>query len=109
MSLVNVNKFLCSELDDFLLDGINRSRKWSKMTQNVFRTLPNIFDKAFFWKLLTVKVVSYFCQKTPLYIFDRVLNTPLIPVDTGRKLNVLCTFNLRPVSTEMTVTKISEK
>ena len=22
------------------------------------------------------------------------------PVDTGRKLNVLCTFNLRPVSTE---------
>ena len=22
-----------------------------------------------------------------------------IPVDTGRKLNVLCTFNLRPVST----------
>ena len=50
-------------------------------------------------------------------MFDRVLNTPLYniaktPADTGRKvnvhtfrrlpgplLNVLCTFNLRPVST----------
>ena len=27
------------------------------------------------------------------------LRRKLDPVDTGRKLNVLCTFNLRPVST----------
>ena len=33
-------------------------------------------------------------------IFDgKFLNEGSFPVDTGRKLNVLCTFNLRPVST----------
>ena len=33
-------------------------------------------------------------------IFDgKSLNEGSFPVDTGRKLNVLCTFNLRPVST----------
>ena len=32
-------------------------------------------------------------------IFDgKFLNEGSFPVDTGRKLNVLCTFNLRPVS-----------
>ena len=35
-------------------------------------------------------------------IFDgKFLNEGSFPVDTGRKLNVLCTFNLRPVSTEV--------
>ena len=32
--------------------------------------------------------------------FKGVLRSPF-PVDTGRKLNVLCTFNLRPLSTEL--------
>ena len=29
------------------------------------------------------------------------------PVDTGRKLNVLCTFNLRPVSRSRVAEKVS--
>ena len=30
-----------------------------------------------------------------------------IPVDTGRKLNVLCTFNLRPVSTAIFISVVA--
>ena len=33
------------------------------------------------------------------FAYFRKLPTKTIPVETGRKLNVLCTFNLRPVST----------
>ena len=32
----------------------------------------------------------------------------ITPVDTGRKLNVLCTFNLRPVSTGTSICKLGD-
>ena len=43
-------------------------------------------------------VGSYF-KKCQTVFFKLSLRLATFPVDTGRKLNVLCTFNLRPVST----------
>ena len=38
----------------------------------VFRNQSNIYDGAFF---------NYFCKKTLRYIFDWILNTPLVGID----------------------------
>ena len=61
-----------------------------------------------------INIISYFviCFRLPLFQFCITYSQTTIPVDTGRKLNVhatirrrpgrllnvLCTFNLRPVS-----------
>ena len=43
-------------------------------TKDAFRYLPNIYDEAFFQKLLMFKT-CYFCKTSPSQMFDRVLNS----------------------------------
>ena len=50
---------------------------WRRPCRVVFRNLSNIYDKAFYQKLLRLLAVNYFLKKTPPQIFDWVLNAPL--------------------------------
>ena len=76
-----------------------------------FREFLTSSRKFITWDTLICKLANIYSKFSALFFKARryfiYQNLGLIcrafPVDTGRKLNVLCTFNLRPVSTGLSV------
>ena len=65
-----------------------------------FYSLHTLSLAAVFLLLLSANLVEILLDPLIFYYFSKKLEkTVNNPVDPGRKLNVLCTFNLRPVST----------
>ena len=58
----------------------------------VFRTLSNIDDRAFLRKQLMVESCQLFSQKTPSYMFNKVLQTPLFRGVTKKYFKVRSSF-----------------
>ena len=87
--------------DDYFWSEIKRSvyHHWSHFHLYLISIRPRILDS--FNILDTTLKIGI----TWSFILRYIIATTSLwfPVDTGRKLNVLCTFNLRPVSTGLCV------
>ena len=128
-----INFFICKCIcSTFVISLLNLFQQWitsnSQLTSNNLfkyrRCLKNFFRKArelyyevehgiiSLYSYLAINQRHYFKK---MYFYKSAIYNIIIPVDTGRKLNVhktfrrrpgrllnvLCTFNLRPVSTGM--------
>ena len=128
-----INFFICKCIcSTFVISLLNLFQQWitsnSQLTSNNLfkyrRCLKNFFRKAreLYYEVEhgIISLYSYFAINQrhyfkKMYFYKSAIYNIIIPVDTGRKLNVhktfrrrpgrllnvLCTFNLRPVSTGM--------
>ena len=126
-----INFFICKYIcSTFVISLLNLFQQWitsnSQLTSNNLfkyrRCLKNFFRKAreLYYEVEhgIISLYSYFAINQrhyfkKMYFYKSSIYNIIIPVDTGRKLNVhktfrrrlgrllnvLCTFNLRPVST----------